>query len=519
MRQTFLIPLKKSLFNKGALFLLMVLTVLIRIPAIFQELPPFQFCDEAIFYAEVLRLINHGGGLIHEFRSGGFNIIPIFLFAKIALYISPLSQLDILIVGRFFYLCVLGCLTTYLIYKISQEIFPEPRIGLMAAFFYVISPFTYSVSRFWYPDHYIAFFSALFVLFFLKAYKTDFTNKKLLIAIALSLSLLVSTKYTGLLFTLLSCFLMFYTHIEYDRKKFIKLFFFYFLIPLILLTVALNYSALTRRSDFMEAFSFNIDHYGKRSIYNASGIIYYLWVTYTLTLGIVAVPVYLLGYKELYKKSKAICAFFVLFTCSYLIAIGTVQMVINRNVAILIPFILPIAAAGFVALWRRLSSSKILNSGLSLYLTLLILINVLITGYDLMHDFHTDSRVLARAWISKNIPAHTAIGINDGCSGESPANPEQFNLILDPQLEQKLNFYVINSYWNNSLIDPSFKTGLLDQLDQKYLHFYNFNDRDLLGSNFWRGNLSPTDQPPPGYEVIQKFSSNGPDIYILKRVP
>ncbi|MBT8552466.1 phospholipid carrier-dependent glycosyltransferase [Polynucleobacter paneuropaeus] len=519
MRQIFLIPLKKSLSDKRALFLLMALTILIRIPAIFQELPPYQFCDEAIFYTEVLRLINHGGGLIHEFRSGGFNIIPIFLFAKISLYVAPLSQLDILIAGRFFYLCILGCLTTYLIYKISQEIFPKPRIGLMAAFFYVISPFTYSVSRFWYPDHFIAFSCALFVLFFLKAYKTDFTNKKLLIAIALSLSLLVSTKYTGLLFVLLFCFLFLHAHTQYDRKKFLKLFFYYFLIPLILLTVALNYSALTRRSDFMEAFSYNINNYGERSIYNASGIIYYLWVTYILTLGIFAVPIYLWGYKELYKKSRAIFVFFVLFTSSYLIAIGTVQMVINRNIAIIIPFIFPIAAAGFVALWRRTSSSKILNNGLRLYLTLLILINVMITGCDLIHDFHTDSRVLARAWISKNIPAHTTIGINDGCSGESPASSEQFNLILDTQFVQKLDFYVINSYWKNSLDNPSFKTGLLDQLDQKYLHFYNFNDRALLGPNFWGRNSAPTDQPPPGYEVLQKFSSNGPDIFILKRSP
>ena len=67
-------------FNKPSVivFIIFLLAVLLRLPFLFTELPPYQFCDETIYFNQLIRLIEHKDASydFYEFRAGGFNFLP-----------------------------------------------------------------------------------------------------------------------------------------------------------------------------------------------------------------------------------------------------------------------------------------------------------------------------------------------------------------------------------------------------------------------------------------------------------
>ena len=70
--------------NQGTiLFCIFVISLVSRLPLIWNNLPPYQFCDETIYFEEVMRMILTGDVLPNEYRAGGFNLYPAFYLLKI----------------------------------------------------------------------------------------------------------------------------------------------------------------------------------------------------------------------------------------------------------------------------------------------------------------------------------------------------------------------------------------------------------------------------------------------------
>jgi hypothetical protein len=125
--------------------------------------------------------------------------------------------------------------------------------------------------------------------------------------------------------------------------------------------------------------------------------------------------------------------------------------------------------------------------------------------------------VVAESWISQNIPAGSIVGTNRFCFGASAAEVAGKNTIIDSGMEQKLEFYVFDSYSGSSIV-PNFRgsNASVAFLEPKYSHFYFIDDKQiyarLLGL-FHRPNFSI----PDGYSLVERFAENGPEVWVLER--
>jgi uncharacterized membrane protein len=148
-----------------------------------------------MFFGEIRSRLEAGGWIFNEFRSGAVNLLPILLISKLTKPFFELSNVNLLILGRVFYLILLGLGTAFYLYRITQLISGNRKIALLCIFLFTVSPYCMSVSRYWYPDHYIYFFSAGFLFYFLRAQVDERLSDYILSGLFLGLT--ISTKYTG----------------------------------------------------------------------------------------------------------------------------------------------------------------------------------------------------------------------------------------------------------------------------------------------------------------------------------
>lgn len=192
--------------DKKYVFSFFILALIFRIPPVLiQELPPFQFCDEDIYSSEVMKMLTENRFFTKEFRSGGINIYPAYFLGKLFfLIMGRLPELnELIIMARLLLSGILNASTVFIISKIGTIIFKEntrPKILLLLGF--SLSPMISGISRIWYPDHYIIFFSSLFLYFLLKFNITKENDTWIYSKLGISLGLIISTKYTGVLLTI-----------------------------------------------------------------------------------------------------------------------------------------------------------------------------------------------------------------------------------------------------------------------------------------------------------------------------
>jgi hypothetical protein len=180
-------------------------------------------------------------------------------------------------------------------------------------------------------------------------------------------------------------------------------------------------------------------------------------------------------------------------------------------------FLIPLIAIGIA--WTILkieSSDKFLRKGLSLFLAASIFIPLASYGYLVIKEMSIDTRVAAVNWISANIDRDVVVGVNEFCSGSSPAQIAGNNVIGDPTLAQNLDYYVFNSYWANPCSNKYLEKGVLSLIDQSKIHFEQWNSTKLIGSF---GPISFTvSDIPVNYQIVKVIRGNGPDIIIVKKL-
>ena len=521
----------KFLNNSTALIFILLAAVLLRLPAIFQELPPYLFCDEGMFASEAFAMLQQDRMLTTQFKAGGLNIyIPlivakgIFIFNHNLFSYNNYGYTNFVVLGRIIYLLLINPLILIFIYLSAVELFQKKIIGLFASLAFLISPLALANSRMWYPDHYIGLFSAALFYFLIKNNKAPF---KLLnyLWIGTFLALAISTKYTGLLLVpiagivlLINLFWPIYRSRSYTKADFQNLFKLLFIIPISTMAVLIivNMSAITNTSQFISDFNFNIENYKRHGSLGWHGVIFYLFTLYYLSLGGVGFISIILGYREIYKHHPRLIFLF-LTPVAFATYLGLSGLVLFRNMTIFLPLIFLIAGVGINCLYQYMSAgSKKQKIFAVLVLTGIVFSQIPQLALTIKRDFDIDSRVLAEDWLKKNIPTTAMIGTNEFCAGPSPAKIAGFKTQIDPLMNNDLDYYVFDSYWA-SIFEPFYKgnKGVLQEWDQKYLHFYFLNDIDIFR---WKSDsVQIASMVPPGYHLIKRFQSNGPDVLILKK--
>lgn len=497
---------------------LLGIIVAIRIPILLQELPPFQFCDESIFFGEVVRLYNGKEWVTHEFRAGGFNIYPILILSKILGNFNQPSSIDILLIGRYVYLVLFACVAGYGFYKLGEDISGK-TVGVITLLLYAISPYVYSISRYWYPDHYITAAIVWLLHFAIKYNRSDNNNTKALILCGILLGVSISIKYTSLFMALPIGYLiinkMFKLLPSESMAKIGICFIKYFVLPFAITLLLLNFSILFDFDGFLNGFKFNINNYGPRDFTRIDGVVFYLVTIFVLPLGFLGSLLFVLGIIKSQPKFSVISISSGLAIISFLLVMGTVNIVINRNSAIILPFVLPLMAVGLTwLLFNQSYKNTTIKYAAKLTVFFVIFGNFYALISSVKQDFDQDSRILARNWIVDHISKNSTIGTNEFCSGESPAPSGSYFILNDPGFEKQLDYYVINSYWP-SRVDGFFKSkGLVQQYSQKYIHFYNFNDRSIYKAQISNAYTYPH---VDGYRLLQSFNTNGPNVLIYKK--
>lgn len=521
--------------NRIYIFIFFILALILRLPAIFlQELPPFQFCDEDIYSNEVFKMLMENRFFTQEFRSGGINIYPAYILGKIfSLFAGRSPDLqELIIITRLFLPGILNAGTVFVLYRIGKILYKDslrPQFFLLLGF--LISPMIAGVSRIWYPDHYIIFFSSLTLYNLLDFIVNQEQNKSIYRKIGISLGLIISTKYTGFLMVipLLIAFILNYintSNISADKnlKNFILRYFqSWITICLFALGIILIFqlSVFNDPEGFIEGFKFNLNNYSRfGSSFNFSGVLFYFVILFITSLGGIGFLLYLTGGYQFYKKDRKIFYLLISFPIFIIIYLGKANLVINRNMILALPFILPLFSTGLELLIQRILTLALYKKITSfIILAIFFLIDPIYkTIEQLTVDLKTDSRIMARQWIEQNLPITSKVMHNEFCSGESPAKPELYDLIKDQgNLSEPFEFYVYNNWWDSSIKNYFSKSPLLLEKHYSQLHYLHLNEKNIFTLHKQSSQIEEL-RKVKKLEVVNEFNSAGPLIIILKKV-
>jgi len=451
----------------------------------------------------------------NEFRAGGFNIYPaFFLFNVINFFLpSPLNSLQMLIIGRIFYVVLLPSISILFAFKISQ-LFVGKVPAIITTLIFGISTFYYM--NFWYPDSYLQFGVLGFMYFALLILLKKNENSKTYAYLGTFLSVAVSTKYTALALLAPALFLLSYK--IFDRSGPSKRLWKNSLISIVVFftcTLLLNVGALFRTEAFIDGFLFNLNNYAETDGTRYDGFLYYVAILLLNSFGVFGFIYFLIGLAS-FRNKNLVFLFLALYPIILVLLLGDKRWVISRNMSSASVFLIPFLALGIAFAIKKIEKSeKLLGRFVAALVAITILVPFVSYTYLVVKDFTIDTRVSAANWISATIDRDVVIGVNEFCSGDSPARVAGNAVIVDAIFTQNLDYYVLNSYWSNPFSSQYLEKGVLTLIDQSKIHFEQWNSTKLIGSlgsvKFEQSKL------PKNYEIRKVIRGNGPDIIIIER--
>lgn len=509
---------KKVLINFTLLF---IVFLLIHTPKLFADLPPYTFCDEDIFVREIEKMLEAKQWITSEFKSGALNIYPSLVFLKLlSVFDSSISMGTVYLVARFIQTFIPLFFTGIVLFFLTRAVFENDDVAAMSSWLFILSPTTYALTRYAYPDNSIFFVTAIYalalVLFIKKPTKIFF-----LTLAGISFSFALSYKLTAfvLFFMLPLGLLNIYKSKNVTQKRFflfsIKIIAYFFTV-VILFYATLNFSIFFNFDLFLEHQNFNRLNYANHNGSKVSGVLFYLTSIFVLPFGFIFAALFLSSL--IFKQQKTGNFKLILFSpiAFFVIFFGSQGLVLHRNIAAVLILVFPLVAWGIYSSlnWcHNLNSKKIRKISYSIA-CLGGLFFLLPTIYSFKNDTLVDSRVLAHEWLKENFDQHLIVGMNEECTGETPANGTSLEAIKDPFMESKLSIYVMNSYGSGTLAEAYHRNkGLLQIIDQKYVMLHSFNYRELYKSKSDIKNVY--ELIPADYEILKEFKGKGPEIIIL----
>jgi hypothetical protein len=494
-----------------------------RAPSIFQELPPYMFCDEeALFYADVVNMVRNDSPTSTMFRSGPMNVYPIWAVVSVVQIFIPLTDLQILLIGRIMMPFGLGSLAVIPLALFLKNLTGLRYVGLVAGALYVSSSSLTAISRIWYPDHYIFFFVSLVAMLSAQLILSKRPRSTALL-LAFAFSMMISVKYHSgvLLVMVVFAYLQRYSNpanSKHDKTATVYSFLLFLLLTSVF-TGTIHLNSLANWESFVEQQVFNVQNYGQVTPDPAGSAIAYTFVALLLLgpLGIIGAVAGLAALVR--RRSFWTLGLLGLTPVALIVVLGIPGLFVNRNIVPAAPLLIALAAIGVVSLavkLRRLERQvfSCFASGLAL---LLVLGQLALAAFPIAQDLRPDSRLIAESWIRQNLPLGVPIGTNQFCVGYSPAVVAGREIIVDPRMEQALEIYVFDSL-GPSAIDSNFRgpSGSAAFLEPKYLHFYFLDDKQIVLSLAGLFMNTPI-YIPEGYSLMEKFEHNGPEVWVLKK--
>ena len=280
-------------------------------------------------------------------------------------------------------------------------------------------------------------------------------------------------------------------------------------------TLLLNVGALFRTEAFIDGFLFNLNNYAETDGTRYDGFLYYVAILLLNSFGVFGFIYFLIGLAS-FRNKNLVFLFLALYPIILVLLLGDKRWVISRNMSSASVFLIPFLALGIAFAIKKIEKSeKLLGRFVAALVAITILVPFVSYTYLVVKDFTIDTRVSAANWISATIDRDVVIGVNEFCSGDSPARVAGNAVIVDATFTQNLDYYVLNSYWSNPFSSQYLEKGVLTLIDQSKIHFEQWNSTKLIGSlgsvKFEQSEL------PKNYEIRKVIRGNGPDIIIIER--
>src|SRR5262249_8962554 len=146
---------------------LFIVAVILRIPGILQDFPPFTFGDEDIITMTAYQMYREGTLVPKTFLCGGVNFYLPILLANVCDFFMDrvLTFSEFLLVTRMTMPVILGSCIPIIVYFTCLRVFQRTSMAAITGILSLFSPMLLAINRIVYPDHYIAFFSAFFFYF------------------------------------------------------------------------------------------------------------------------------------------------------------------------------------------------------------------------------------------------------------------------------------------------------------------------------------------------------------------
>ena len=511
------VDLALSKKNNVVLFNIFALNIFFRLPSITNSTGIYIFIDEKLYLDETMNLIQNKSLILSFFKSGQLNIFPIAFFFILLEHITEIEITNqfVLIFSRIFFNIFLNSIVYIFIIKIDKllsfYLFKKASNGITLSLFFFFNPYLFSNSRIWYANSYLYLATIITFYYILKIYFENI-NKKDTFKLVLSLAIGVSIKY-NYIFLLTLVFFIYLSKLISDKKPY----FFEIIFGLSLLVffiAILNYSIFFNFENFVNDITFNSKNYDGSIFFNRDlntaekdfllRILYHFLFLYFVPITIAGIFFYFYSlFIYLKLKNYLLLNLFSLAPLIYVIFISSFPKIfLNRNINFLIPIIIISAFVGFESIRYSISIKKFFA-----IFYFLIFISIF---YD---DLLPDSRLQSQNWIEENLTSENlTIGYNAGYTESSAKVLE--NAVNDGNFEQELDIYVIDDHWQNGFVNAESRQNILFVLNHKNSHYYYDSNYSFLNKNIYR---TTENFDIVNYKLLKRFSSNGPNVYILKK--
>lgn len=430
------------------LLVLALFNFTLRLPAIKLGLPPHIFVDEIFFFDDVYRHLHNWAFFPQSFISGALNEIPMWIVGR-ALHIIgiDLSYSSFLILGRLLLPVLLTSITVFPLYYASYILNRNTGAAVTSVILFSLSPWVFSNSQLWYPDHYIYFFVSIYLLQLAKLWEREISSK-LPYFIGISLGLLISIKYTAFLFVIpLILVAKFLPLGKRESRNFFEKLVFKSILVSGFVFLLVNYSIFRYFHGFLQGMNSNRKNYRFFTNLPFENLFAYSELLLIFGVGYFGFLLFLLGvwqWKVLQPKFLKILLGSVL---GYLLVLSSSPIMVPRNINLLTPVIALIAGAGVMKLKALYNKRHLLFYVSSLLLLLLTTPNVLNFIQSAREINRVESFELVKDFAKATIPSDQVVGTNPGSDGITPLDNLGYKTIPDPEMKMGLKYYVFSSYW------------------------------------------------------------------------
>ena len=506
-------------------WLITLVAVLLRIEPLNDELIPYIFCDEEIWLREAKRMLSENTIVPEVFLSGSPVLLPVVIVAQLVNALSDglintvlsdsliMADNRLLVMARICLLIpsILGSI--YFLNKTFRVLQVSNFSRLIALLVLVINPTGLATSRYWYPDHFIIFPASLVLYAVICVGINRNSSNRSWVGVGTAIGLLASTKYTGILAMMATIPLLYSQwNAEYQlQNRYVRMA--QRTVSLIGGTIGsftiINYGAIAKPRLFLRDLSANNANY-EQFTGGASAIITHTWYAMVLPFGILALTLLAIGISRLARQSRPLLLAIVIFPILLIATLSVYGFGVPRNTFVVLPFLVLVLGLGVDSIHKSLRYIRITPrlSAIILFVTLVPMAAESAIG--VVRDWKPDSRLLAEDWIKSSIPISATVGVNDGCSGPGVPRVMGYLTVNDPIMSERLDYYVFDSYWRSPLT-AAYKNDWW----QRQFHFYRFGENSIPPFPILS---KPELQIPSGYELIAKFSGDGPEIVVLRRI-